>query len=138
MRRDTYTLPGKEPLALANRQRLTPYIHNGVTTERRHFFDTVYYDDAVEDSLINMEWLRRNPVATSFFHQHKSDYILLYVGRDAQAPLGLPIAWIDPTTDNWYVPQLAITLPSSLYRIRSYIEGLRDQRAIDQKVFNDE
>ena len=121
MRRDTYTLSDADLVAISRRQDINALDARG---QRRHYFLSTNYDDLMTDpSVVNPRYMHANGMAR--IQKIKPDYMLIYVGRDILNPFGIIIGWFDQTEDNWHVPPVARAIPPSLYRIRSFIEGLR-------------
>ena len=112
MRQGTYTLPESEMVAISRLEPLSPDRRN-----HSHNFRSTNFEEAELDglnlSLLKDQWRRS-------FITHAPEYILFF--HD-----GTPLAWFTRQGDrnSWYIPALRIGLPSSLYRIITFIEGLR-------------
>lgn len=112
MRQGTYTLPENELVAISRLEPLTPDQGAVVHNFRSSNFDEAE-EDGVDISSLTLPW-------QSIYRNHTPDYILYF--KD-----GTPLAWFTRKEErnSWYIPRLRNGLPSSLYRITTFIEGLR-------------
>lgn len=108
MKLGKYTLPDEELAKISRREHLDE--------DQSHFRSGVY-EEAEENGLaINL----MTPYARRLYHEDKPEYIVWYAD-------GTPLGWFSENEQNWVLPKLNTGMASpSLYRISSYIRGLRD------------
>lgn len=110
MKQGKYTLSESGLKAISLLQPLDPSLH-GVN------FRTTNYDDALAESRLIIAWL--DAKHRTLFERHKPEYILWFAD-------GTIIAWYDYIDGRWVIPGHTHGLHASLYRIRTYILGLRN------------